>query len=302
MLFSSGPQKNADEPAVEDAADDLLRDRSIGEILGSAKGWTAAQIDSVIAYQRQHHLRFGDAAVATGAARPDEVMWALSQQFHYHYKPTPGVHMHDELVMANHPFSDEVEAFRDLRSQLVMGAMATRSAHRALAVVSADVGDGKTFVAANLAVAFSQLPGHTLLIDADMRSPRLHKVFGLDSGAAGLSGILSGRSEASVIRPVSELPNLSVLPVGAVPPNPLELLQRAAFGLLLDELTGKFDHVLVDTPAAAHGSDARVIAAACGLTLVVGRKNHTHTAALQSLMDHLTRGPATVAGILMNDY
>jgi chain length determinant protein tyrosine kinase EpsG len=246
-------------------------------------------------------VRFGEAVVALGLAKPEDVLWALAQQFHYPYNPQSEQKLHDELVVANDPFSDQVEAFRDLRSQLIPFMVGDSRQRHAVAVVSAEVGDGKTFIAANLAIAFSQLPGRTLIIDADLRTPRLHDVFGVDSGV-GLSGILAGRSEPNVIKPVEHLPNLYMLPAGVMPPNPAELLQRASFSLLMRELLEKFDYVLVDTPAAAHGSDARVIAAHCGACMVVGRKNKTRTPAIQSLVKQLTKSTVKISGVLMNEY
>ena len=77
---------------------------------------------------------------------------------------------------------------------------------------------------ANLAAAFSQLPGRTLIIDADLREPRLHEVFGVDQDV-GLTGVLSGRAQPNVIKPVEHLPNLYMMPAGVLAPNPAELLQ-----------------------------------------------------------------------------
>jgi protein-tyrosine kinase len=278
-----------------------VQDRAIGEILRKAKGLTEHQITQVLAYQSKHNIRFGDAAVALGFAKSADVMWALSQQFHYHYAPGSDKVLHDELVMANQPFSDEVEIFRDLRSQLTLELFSPGQKRCAVAVVSSDIGDGKTFIAANLAVAFSQLPGRTLIIDADMRSPRLHEVFGLENGS-GLSAILAGRIPPNVIRPVTALPNLFMLPVGALPPNPLELVQNPGFELLVQELVSKFNYVVVDTPAAAHGSDARVIAARCGAALVVGRKDNTRATKVQQLVNQLNKGNTRLAGVVMNDF
>lgn len=274
---------------------------SLGDILQQTKGLTAEQVERALNYQREHGVRFGEAAVALGFAKPDDVIWALAQQFHYPYLPSEQRHHSEELVVANDPFSEEVEAFRDLRSQLVLGVLGETDVRRALAITSADVGDGKTFVAANLAVAFSQLPGRTLLIDANLRQPRLHKVFGVDSGS-GLTGLLAGRSEANVIRPVEHLPNLYMMPAGVLAPNPTELLQRASFSLLLRELLGKFDHVLVDTPPHAAGSDARIISVHCGATLLVGRRNATRMPGMQSLVKLLNKSQVKIAGILINEF
>ena len=84
--------------------------------------------------------------------------------------------------------------------------------------------------------------------------------------------------------------------------EPLELAQRPAFALLMMELLQKFDHVIVDTPAAMHGADARVISAVCGAAAVLGRKNHTSLPALKGLIDSLKKANITTAGIVMNEH
>jgi len=195
----------------------------------------------------------------------------------------------------------QAEAMRGIRSQLLMGPLAIDRPRRALAVLSPNVGDGKSFFAANLAIVFSQLGEKTLLIDADMRTPRQHELFRV-SNDAGLSGILSGRAESSVIHMVRDLPSLFVLPVGTLPPNPLELLQRQAFALLLRELLNKFDHVIVDTPASSHGADSRVAAAQCGVAMVIGRRTRSRMRDVHGLIAELGRGPAQFAGVVINEH
>jgi protein-tyrosine kinase len=277
-------------------------DRNIGEIIRQRRQLTEQQIDQIVEYQHKHKVRFGEAAVALRLATNEDVLLALSKQYQYSFNPEAGkdAHTPGELVLLTNPFSDEAETFRDLRSQLMLGALNPTEARRALAVVSADVGDGKTFITANLAVAFAQLGGRTLLVDADMRTPRQHKLFGI-SPATGLSNILSGRTEKKAIHQVADLPSLYVLPVGGVPPNPLELVQRPTFTLLIDELLNKFDYVLVDTPARIHGSDARVVAAKCGAALVVGRKGKTQMPALNGLLNSLKKSTTKIAGVILNE-
>lgn len=285
---------------IEDAKGRVL-DRPIGDLLREARRLTDEQVEQILLYQREHGLRFGEAALALRLASNDDVVWALSQQFHYPYAPGENK-KNPELVIAADPFSQEAEVFRELRSQLMLGVLAADEPRRALAVLSPNIGDGKTYVAANLAVAFSQLGGRTLLIDADMRTPRSQDVFGLAPTQAGLSSILAGRAEQNVIQQAANLPSLYLLPVGAVPPNPLELVQRPAFGLLVNELLNKFDHVVVDTPAAEHGADARVIAAKCGAALVMGRKGRSRMKALDALLHALGKGPVKLAGVVMNEF
>ena len=119
---------------------------------------------------------------------------------------------------------------------------------------------------------------------------------------AGLSGVLSGRTLVNVIRPVEELPSLYLLPVGAVPPNPLELVERPAFGLLMRELSAKFDYVVIDTPAYVHGSDAPVIAARCDGVLTMVRAGRSRASALQDLSTALRSVPVRLCGVVMNEY
>jgi protein-tyrosine kinase len=138
-------------------------------------------------------------------------------------------------------------------------------------------------------------------VDADLRGPRLHEVFGVDNNS-GLSGLLSGRRGDSVIKSVKGISNLFVLPVGIQPPNPLELIEGAAFGLLLHELLNKFDHVVVDTPAAEFGADSLVAAARCGVALIVARKNSVRVDDLKALVQALSASTAKVAGVVMNEY
>ncbi len=277
-------------------------DRSIGDLLREVRDIDDSQVDQILRFQREHQVRFGEAAISLKLASSGDVLWALSQQFHYPCATEDdAIALSDELVMARDPFGDDAEIFRDIRSQLMMGVLAQDQPRRALAVLSPNVGDGKTYFAANLAVAFSQLGARTLLVDADMRTPRQHDIFNV-AGRAGLSNILAGRAESDVIHQSNALPSLYVLPVGTLPPNPLELVQRSAFGLLMRELLGKFDHIIVDTPAACHGADARVLAAKCGAALIMGRRNTSRMDAMHTLVAQVTRSDAKLAGVLINDH
>ncbi|MBX3606137.1 MAG: polysaccharide biosynthesis tyrosine autokinase [Piscinibacter sp.] len=300
--------RERDEPIVaeslvpDDAADTVPGSmRPIGAILAELRGLDEAQIDRIVALQQHRGMRFGEAAVALGLARGDEVLWALSQQFGYPYSPASKQRLSPELVVAIEPFGARAEAFRAVRSQLTMRLGDQGGPRRALAVVSPDSGDGKTYFAANIAVALSQIGGRTLLVDADLRHPRQHRVFGVDN-SRGLSSILSGRSSGNPLHTVPQLPSLSVLPVGPTPPNPLELLERPACAMLLRELLERFEHVVVDTTAAVHGSDAVVMAAKCGAALALARQGRSRIDALQTLVGQLGQTRAEVAGVVMNEY
>ena len=289
-----------DDAAVQGSAP--VHDRAIGEIIGQTRNLSADQIEKILAHQREHRMRFGEAAIALGYASMDDVLYALAQQFHYPYAAEPQRKLNPELVALNQPFSQQAEAFRAIRTQVMMRVFPEGGgARKALAVISPNSGDGKTYFAANLAVTLAQLGGRTLLVDADLRGPRQHDVFHMRN-TSGLSGILSGRPEKQVVQQVKGVPSLFLLPVGITPPNPLELVERPAFGLLMRELTNKFDHVVVDTPAAMYGADGQVIAARCGAALIIARKDAARVRALQDLTASVADTSAVIAGVVVNEY
>ncbi len=291
---------HAQGTGAPEATESVVREVPIGEIFRETQRLDAAQIEAILAHQREHGMLFGEAAIALKMVDNHDVLWALSRQFHYPYALEGRKQFDPELVTATTPFSSVSETFRSIRSQLIRRAEQDPQ-RRALAVVSADGGDGKTFFAANLAIAFSQLGRRTLLIDGDMRSPRLHKVFGIDN-SRGLSSILAGRLSARVLAPVTDLPSLFVLPVGVAPPNPLELLESPAFGLLIKELLGKFDHIIIDSPSAIVGADAGVIAARSGAFVSVARVGQTCMASMIELVESL-RDTATLSlGFVLNEH
>jgi chain length determinant protein tyrosine kinase EpsG len=298
VVETAATQRPAAPPQM---AEEATYDRSIGDIIAELRSLSADQVEKILKHQRENGVRFGEAAVALGLASKDDVLFALSQQFHYPYSPEEKRSVSPELVTLNEPFSPRAEHFRALRSQLMMRIHVDGEPRRALAVISPDAGDGKTYCAANLAASLAQLGGRTLLVDADMRGPRVHEVFKLEN-RAGLSGILSGRADSHVIQQVPGVPSLFVLPVGTTPPNPLELVERPAFGLLMRELASKFDNVVVDTPAAVYGADCAVIAARCGSAMVVARKNISRVAMLQDLVASFDGSPVRIAGVVVNEY
>ncbi len=287
------------EASAEDQ--NQLLDRPIGEILREKAHLSVEQVEQILSYMREHNVRFGDAAVTLGLASHDEVLQALSEQFGYSIADDDRRKLSPELVTLNQPFSAQAEAFRAIRSQIMMRVFNEEQQKRALAIVSPASGDGKTFFSANLAVTLAQAGGRTLLVDADLRGPRIHQVFNLEN-STGLSSVLAGRVDTQVVQQVAGVPSLFVMPVGVTPPNPLELIDRPAFSMLMRELVLKFDHVIVDTPAVVYGSDAHVVAARCGAVLIVARQNESRAQALQQLVAALSQSSARMAGVVMNEF
>ncbi|WP_324912569.1 polysaccharide biosynthesis tyrosine autokinase [Ramlibacter sp.] len=277
----------------------LKRDRRMGQLLAYSGVLDPAGIEQVLRHQRENGGRFGETAIALGLASEDDIFEALAEQFEYPYLREAAL-FDSELVCASDPLGEDAHGFRELRAELVAGAM-DRKGERGLAVVSPERGDGRSYVAANLAIAFAQLGGRTLLIDADLHAPRQHALFRLDD-SIGLSQLLAGRAAAeSVVQP-SPVTGLLVLGAGPIPPNPAELLHRGAFEALLREFLARFDYVVLDTPAASEGTEARIIAAQAGAALVVARPHSARMAALQGLVAAIRKGRAALAGVVMNEH
>ena len=278
-------------------------DRSIGTILIQAGRLTLENAEKILQLQREQSLRFGDAAIQLGLLTQADIEFALSRQFDYPYLVRGESKVSESVFAAYAPFSPQARALGSLRSQLMLRWFDNDPAQKALAIISAEHSEGRSFIAANLAVAFSQLGQKTLLIDADMRNPSQHTLFGLDN-RSGLSAMLSSRGGGAeaVIQHVHGLPGLSVLPAGAQPPNPLELLARPLFPQLLRDLAQEFDVILLDSPPAAEYADAQTIAVRAGAALIVARKNATRMWQVRGVSDTMSHASATVIGTVLNDF
>ena len=275
--------------------------RSIGAILVEAGRLSVDNANKISRVQQERGQRFGEAAISLGLLTQTDIELGLSRQFDFPYLLKGQSQVSHELIAAYDPFSPEVEALRALRSQLMRRWFDTAEAHSALAITSPERSEGRSFLAANLAVVFSQLGERTLLIDANMRTPRQHALFGLQN-SNGLSAILSGRSDIDAIACIPSLVDLSVLPAGVIPPNPQELLARPMFQQLLQELGRGYDIILIDTPAADVSADAQAIAARAGAALVVARKNVSHVRAVNNLVDAMNDASVFVVGTVLNEF
>jgi receptor protein-tyrosine kinase len=208
----------------------------------------------------------------------------------------------EEVVAAYEPFSPQVEALRAVRSQLMLRWLDSEPASKALAILSAAREEGRSFIAANLAVVFAQVGARTLLIDADLRQPCQHRLFGLDN-RAGLSAVLSGRAAAfEALQRVAPLPNLSVLPAGALPPSPQDLLARPLFAQLLHQLAAHVDLILLDCPPVAQTADAQTIAVRAGAALIVVRKDSSRLWRAQGVSESVTQAKCIIVGAVLNDF
>jgi receptor protein-tyrosine kinase len=169
-----------------------------------------------------------------------------------------------------------------------------------LAIVGSGRSDGRSYLAANLAVVFSQLGERTLLVDADLRFPRQHELFYLEN-KVGFSTVLSGRSREEAIVRIPDLAGLCVLPAGPVPPNPLELLNRLNFDEFLIQVKASFDIVIIDTPALSIGEDGAMMAVRTGAALAVARKGKTRMADFTDMVQGLMNAGVAVVGSVLNE-
>lgn len=275
--------------------------RSIGAILIDNGRLTPEAAERILKLQKEQGLRFGDAAIQLGLLSEADIQQALSRQYDYPYLMPGDDRVSEEVIAAFKPFSPVVEQLRALRSQLMLRWFDAEAGHKTLAVVSAGRGEGRSFTAANLAVVFSQLGERTLLIDADLRHPRQHQLFRLEN-KLGLSSLLAGRAElGEAVTRIPGLIDLSILPAGATPPNPQELLARPVFNALMATVQGQYDIVVVDTPAGAETADNQTIVARTRGAVVVARKDLSLAPQLQTLVSSLQHAGVAVVGAVLNN-
>ena len=274
--------------------------RSIGDILVGSGRLSSADAERILLRQKQDKSQFGDAALALKLLTKADIDFALSKQFDYSYLSEQDTSRSPELVAAYKPFSKVGENLRAVRSQLMLRWFNTDPSRKVIALVSPGAGEGRSFIAANLAIVFSQQGERTLLIDGNLRAARQHELFMLGK-SAGLSGILADRAALEAAIAVPGLPGLTVLPAGAVPPNPQELLGRPAFAALLRAAAEQFDVVMIDTPAGTDFADAEIIASRAGAAAIVTRKNKSSLPDATLLARRLQDSGVALVGAILND-
>jgi|RhiMethySRZTD1v2_1073278.scaffolds.fasta_scaffold19330_5 capsular exopolysaccharide synthesis family protein len=195
--------------------------------------------------------------------------------------------------------SSFAEAFKSLRTSFLLASPERPPRH--VVVTSCEPLDGKSTVATNLAIALTQIGRRVVMVDADLRRPRLHKVLGL-SNEIGVSSFLSGNAPAEDLIQDTTIPNLFAITSGPVPPNPSELLASAALEALLKSLEelGPFDHVFVDSPPLLQMADAVLLADRMEATIIVAREGRTVNAALASGVRRLRQSRARILGAVLN--
>lgn len=271
----------------------------MGSILMELGKLTSEEVEQVLRLQREKGMRFGEAACYLSLVTDADVQQVLARQFDYPYLQPGTSEFPVELAAGYLPFSPEVETLRTVRSLLLLRWF--DAGHNSLVVMCVDSGDGASFFNANLAVAFAQLGKQTLLVDANLRRPRQHRIFNIH-GRYGLSDLLAGRAGAEPVSKIDAFPCLSVLPAGTMAPNPQELISHDAFRMALDGMSSRFDVILVDVPACATAADALVTAARVGGVLLVVRKDKTRLADIATINTQLAHSRIHVVGSVLINF
>ncbi len=253
-------------------------------------------------FARENGVDIDQAALDLGFISPDDLDRAREQLINslaLHSGPTG--RMSDELIVISDPSGLRAEAIRLLRTQII--AQHIKPGRRALAVTAPVDGAGCSSVTANLAVALSQVGIKTLLVDANLRSPRIDQFFGIDAHATGLTSYLT----LEVPRPervvnANVLPSLSIITAGPPVGRPQELLSSSRFRDGLNILLREFDIALFDTSPGNTSADSLSVAAAVGYALIVARRDHTHFRDVATLAGQLAAARATVIGSVLNEF
>lgn len=210
----------------------------------------------------------------------------------------PTITVSSELITLSDPGSTSAESIRQLRTRLI--AQHIERGRRVLALCSPTAGDGCSFVAANLAVAFAQIGTRVLLINADLRGEGVDRYFGeLGRGPGLLQRLAMPKSEEAIGTEI--LPYLWLLPSGGGAENSQELLSTAEFESLVHDAVREFELVLIDTPPANIYADAQRVAKVAHYCVLVAQTNRTYFDDITELAHQMQADAITVVGTVLND-
>jgi receptor protein-tyrosine kinase len=295
-------------------------DRDIQDALVLLFNLSNEAVESINESMRSLHVRFADAALHTGAISQeqldDALVWIrrravkqeggiieqvlrrkVSQRREIVVWEGPKLNPSDQLIVAHDPNHPHSEAIRSLSTELLMR---TRNVGGGvIALLSPCAAEGRSQLAAELAIAFAQLGRRTLLVDADLRRPRQHVLFDAENDT-GLAQALEGT--AVRLNGIEGLPQMALLTSGVLPPNPLELLSGTRFDQLTVEWRRNFEYVILDTPPVAQSSDAIAVAGAVGNVLVLSRADVTPFSALKEMARKLQTTHARTLGAVIGRF
>lgn len=284
------PPRAAGESPIEKMGESFIR-------LGLL---TEEQVRRVVQLQHTENLRFGQAAVQLGFVSEEVVHSVLAEQYRYDYMPKNGQAMAIPLPIAAAPFSPEAEAIRQLRASISirMAGLPRFS----VAVLSPGEHEGRSYLSASLAIAYSQTRRPTLLINANLRSGGQESLLGVATSSDGLSSILAGRAGTGPVREIPGFPMLAVLDAGPQPPNPAELLREPALSEVIAAYSDRFEIFVINTPPLNLSADAQSIARQVDGCVLLARKDVTRLAELERATQSLEAAGAPLLGTVYNEY
>ena len=203
------------------------------------------------------------------------------------------------LCAAHKPKSPDAEAFRGIRTALYYST--SGEGHQVIQITSPNMGDGKTTLCANLAVSIAHTGKSVLLIDADFRRPRLHRLFNLTPGC-GIASILAGATQAEAAIRKTLVPNLEVLCCGSRPSNPADLFSAPQFSQLLETLRSRYDFIIIDSPPVLAVSDPTIVAPCVDGVVLVLRLTRAGRPAAERAKELLASVGATILGVVVNGF
>lgn len=195
---------------------------------------------------------------------------------------------------------ETVEAYKAIRTNVIFTLGSEHSGCRKIIITSAIPGEGKTTTCLNLALAFAQTGARVLVIDADLRKPRIYRHLELEKNN-GLSDLLCGMIELKDA--IKHCPNhdIDCITSGQIPPNPVELMASKRMGTLMEELSDKYDYVFIDTAPVTVVTDATAVANFVDGVIVVARQNYTIHESLQRAVSNLKFADVKILGYILND-
>src|SRR5690606_18801685 len=202
------------------------------------------------------------------------------------------------LISVTNPKAPISEAYRTLRTNISFSAVDEDL--RVIMVTSAGPGEGKSTTVANLAATYAQSDKRTVLIELDLRKPTVHKTFKL-SNRLGISHVLTKQATLDEVIQDTDIPNLSAITAGMIPPNPSELLGSKALGGILEQLKEQFDQIIIDTPPVLALTDAQLIATHCDGVVLVAESGKVKRSALNDAKDRLQIVKAKIVGVVLNN-
>jgi len=203
-----------------------------------------------------------------------------------------------DLLTFEQPKSTVSEAYRAVRTAIMFATPG--SAPRVMTVTSSNPKEGKTTTAANVAIVMANAGDRVLLVDADMRKPRMHKTFGIDN-TVGLSTLLVGGATLDAVVKPTKVPNLSIIPCGPIPPNPSELLHSKKMVELLGELAVRYDRIVFDCPPISAVTDAVIMGAISDGVILVVQSGKTPREACAYGKQKIQDANGKILGVILNN-